>query len=96
MTKVRFWSYALASWLGMLPGTVLFVYIGWSLAKVGKSLAEAGERQGNLATSIFFWGVGFAVLFVVVFFVTRIARKALHEAVGEEDDSSEGSGGRTE
>lgn len=83
LTEVRFWSYALASWLGMLPGTVLFVYIGWSLAKVGTSLAEVKEGQSNPAISILFWGVGLVVLFALVFFVTRVARKALDEAVGK-------------
>jgi uncharacterized membrane protein YdjX (TVP38/TMEM64 family) len=28
LTAVRFWPYALASWIGMMPGTFLYVYIG--------------------------------------------------------------------
>lgn len=78
LTKVGFWQYALASWIGMFPGTLLFVYLGTA----GRSLTDiaAGQDQSNWATRIFLM-VGLAVAIVVVFFVTRLARKALAEAV---------------
>ena len=80
LTKVGFWQYALASWIGMLPGTVLFVYMGTA----GRSLTDiaAGEGQSNWATRIFLL-VGLLVAIVVVFFVTRVARKALADAMGD-------------
>ncbi len=28
LTGVKFWTYVLASWIGMMPGTFLYVYIG--------------------------------------------------------------------
>src|SRR5438034_8493601 len=28
LTGVKFWPYVLASWIGMMPGTLLYVYIG--------------------------------------------------------------------
>ena len=28
LTRVRFPTYAAASWIGMLPGTIMYVYIG--------------------------------------------------------------------
>ena len=28
LTSVKFWPYVLASWIGMLPGTLLYVYLG--------------------------------------------------------------------
>lgn len=78
LTGVSFWSYLLASWIGMLPGTVMYVYLGAGL----KSLAEvaAGQVQGGPAQRIFFW-VGMVVTVGVAVFVTRIARKAVKEAV---------------
>ena len=38
LTMVPFWKYALASWIGMLPGTVLYVYIGSTIT----SLSDLG------------------------------------------------------
>jgi uncharacterized membrane protein YdjX (TVP38/TMEM64 family) len=82
LTQVRFWDYALASWIGMVPGTVMFVYFG---AAAG-SLAEvaAGQVEGGAAQRIFFW-VGLVVTLCVAAVVTRIARRALRQAMAEEE-----------
>lgn len=79
LTNVPFWKYALASWIGMLPGTIMYVYIGSAF----KSLAEvAGEREKSALEHVFFWG-GLVVAIVVAVFVTRVARRALKEAAPE-------------
>ena len=79
LTKVRFRDYVLASWIGMLPGTIMYVYIGSAF----KSLAEvAGEREKSALEHVFFWG-GLVVAIVVAVFVTRVARRALKEAAPE-------------
>ena len=77
LTGVPLWKYFLASWLGMLPGTVMYVYLGATLG----SLAEvaAGRAEKTLAEWVFF-GVGLAVTVVVTVVVTMIARKALAAA----------------
>lgn len=41
ITQVRFLDYAWASWLGMLPGTFAYVYLG-SLGKVAADAAGDG------------------------------------------------------
>jgi uncharacterized membrane protein YdjX (TVP38/TMEM64 family) len=41
ITQVRFLDYAWASWLGMLPGTFAYVYLG-SLGKVAADVAGDG------------------------------------------------------
>ena len=76
VTRVRFGSYALASWIGMLPGTIMYVYFG----SAARSLAEAASGSGDqpLAARIFFWA-GLAVAIVVAVTVTRVARRALKE-----------------
>jgi uncharacterized membrane protein YdjX (TVP38/TMEM64 family) len=78
LTKVSFWKYALASWIGMLPGTVMYVYFGAGL----RSLADVatGDVETGVASKIFFW-FGMAATIVVTVFVTRVARKALKDAV---------------
>ncbi len=78
LTKVRLRDYVLASWLGMLPATVMYVYLG----SAAKSLADlaAGRTEGGAGQKILF-GVGLIVTVVVTVLVTRIARRALGEAV---------------
>jgi uncharacterized membrane protein YdjX (TVP38/TMEM64 family) len=85
LTKVRFWQYVVASWLGMLPGTIMFVYFG----RAAKSLTEiaAGDSQDQLATRIFLL-LGLIIAIGVVVFVTHVARKALHQAVAQSDTAA--------
>ncbi len=81
LTKISFWKYALGSWIGMLPGTLMYVYFGAGL----RSLADvaSGNIEKNTAGKLFFW-LGLAATIIVTVFVTRIARKALSQAVGQE------------
>jgi uncharacterized membrane protein YdjX (TVP38/TMEM64 family) len=78
LTKISFWKYALGSWIGMMPGTIMYVYFGAGL----RSLADvaAGNVEKGTAGTIFFW-LGLGVTLIVTVFVTRIARKALRQAV---------------
>ena len=85
LTKVRFGHYALASWIGMLPGTLMYVYIGSGLG----SLLEIETREKGLPERIFFW-VGLALTIGVVVLVTRVARKALKEAVADAEPAPAG------
>lgn len=78
LTKVSFVKYALASWIGMLPGTVMYVYFGAGLRSLAD--AAAGKVETGAAGRIFFW-FGLAAAVVVTVFVTRVARKALRQAV---------------
>ena len=77
LTSVRFVDYAAAS-IGMLPGTVLYVYLG----KVGGDLAAVAggaPMDGGLAQTTLL-AVGLAATVLVTVYVTRIARRALAEA----------------
>jgi uncharacterized membrane protein YdjX (TVP38/TMEM64 family) len=76
LTGVRFWPYLLASWVGMLPGAFLYVYLGFA----GRTVAEAavGPGVGSLWEGIF-WGMGLAATALLTYFVTRLARRALSE-----------------
>lgn len=70
LTRVRFRDYVLASWIGMMPGTVMYVYVG--------SLARAGAGQRSPAEWALY-GVGLIATVVVTVFITRVARRALAE-----------------
>lgn len=78
LTKVSLRDYFFASWVGMIPGTVLYVYIG-SLAGDLASLG-AGERVRTPEEWIFY-GIGLLATVGVTIFVTRIAKKALTKQV---------------
>jgi uncharacterized membrane protein YdjX (TVP38/TMEM64 family) len=85
LTRVRFWPYVLASWLGMIPGTVMYVYLG----STAKDLAQvfSGNVEGGMGQQILKI-VGLAATVAVTVFVTRVARKALKEAVPEEKEEA--------
>ena len=74
LTKVSLRDYVLASWIGMFPGTVMYVYIGslaGNLATIG-----AAERTRSPAEWVLY-ALGLLATVVVTFFVTNMARKAL-------------------
>jgi uncharacterized membrane protein YdjX (TVP38/TMEM64 family) len=72
ITAVQFWAYVLASWIGMLPGTVLYVYLG----TIGKAGLGGGDKASSPLEYVFL-GVGLVATIVVTVIVTRLARKAL-------------------
>lgn len=78
LTEVRLRDYVLASWIGMLPGTVMYVYLG----SAAKSLADlaAGRVEGTVGQQVLF-AAGLVGTVVVTVLLTRIARRALREAV---------------
>jgi uncharacterized membrane protein YdjX (TVP38/TMEM64 family) len=75
LTSVKFWSYVLASWIGMLPGTLLYVYLG-AAGKAGLSGA-AGQTSGRSPWEYVLFGIGLIATAIVTVWVTRIARKEL-------------------
>ena len=76
LTRVRFGSYFIASWIGMLPGTIMYVYLG-SLAGSIASLAS-GTGDGKTTSQWALYGMGLLATIVVTVLISRIARKALH------------------
>lgn len=93
LTNVRFWTYALASWIGMLPGTVLYVYLGTTFGSLTSLVFDDKDRQKTAVEWVAF-GVGLAVAVAVAVVVARVARKALKEAVvtGDEQGSAAAEG----
>jgi uncharacterized membrane protein YdjX (TVP38/TMEM64 family) len=80
LTNVRFIDYFVAS-IGMLPGTVLYVYYG-KLAGDIAALAGGAAVQKDAAYYAVL-GVGLIATVVVTTIVTRTARRALREATDE-------------
>jgi uncharacterized membrane protein YdjX (TVP38/TMEM64 family) len=78
LTSVPFSTYVLASWIGMLPGTIMYVYLG----SAANSLAAlvSGEAPRSASQQALFV-LGLAATVAVVLIVTRRARRALNEIV---------------
>lgn len=78
LTGVSLRDYFFASWIGMIPGTVMYVYFG-SLAG---SLATMGEDgRGPVEWALF--AVGLIATVVATVFLTRAASRALKKKVEE-------------
>lgn len=78
LTRVRLRDYALASF-GMLPGTLLYVYLGKAAGDLATALSGGSERGPGYYAVL---GLGLVATGVVTAVVTRIARRALAEATG--------------
>ena len=78
LTGVKFWPYVLASWIGMMPGTLLYVYIG-TAGKAAVSAAAGGEAMKHGWQYWTFMSVGLAATIVVTIWVTKIARHAVRK-----------------
>jgi uncharacterized membrane protein YdjX (TVP38/TMEM64 family) len=75
LTAVKFWPYVLASWIGMLPGTLLYVYLG-AAGKAGLN-AAIGQSSSRSPWEYVLFGIGLIATVVVTVWVTRIARREL-------------------
>ncbi|MEM7309903.1 MAG: VTT domain-containing protein [Planctomycetota bacterium] len=73
-SPVRFRDYALGTFIGMLAGNVLTVYLGTALATLAQALR--GEAEVGLAGQALF-ALGLAATLVLVVFVSRRARREL-------------------
>jgi uncharacterized membrane protein YdjX (TVP38/TMEM64 family) len=76
LTAVKFWPYVLASWIGMLPGTLLYVYLG-AAGKAGLETAVGADGRSPLEWT--FLAIGLVATIIVTIWVTKIARGALRD-----------------
>jgi len=80
LTKVKL-SHYVGAFVGMFPATLLYVYYGKVLGDVAEVAAgvEVEKGWGTWVAT----GIGLAATVAVIVVVTRIARRALREEVGE-------------
>ena len=84
LTRVRFTDFAMAS-VGMLPGTLLYVYYGKVAGDVARLAGGGGVPRGVGYYAVL--GLGLVATVVVTTLVTRTARRALEEATGGDRDA---------
>ena len=80
LTKISLITYVFSSWIGMIPATVMYVYVG-SLAR---DIATLGNSQQPLTSAewIFnFFGLGITI--ALALYIARIAQQILGEKCNE-------------
>ncbi len=73
LTPIRFWPYVLTSWIAMLPGTFLYIYLGHI---TGTGMGANRTRSPGEWT---FLAIGLAATVIVTVYITRLARQKLRE-----------------
>ncbi len=81
LSPIALGPYVLATWIGMLPLTIVYVYLGSTLADLAE--LSTGNAQGDLARQMLL-ALGLAATIVLAALVMRIARRALEEAADED------------
>ena len=81
LTQVRFRDYVLAS-VGMLPGTLLYVYYGAAIGDLARVAGGAPTERGTGYWLVLVLGLGATV--AVTTLVTRLARRALDQEVQDD------------
>ncbi|NOY41724.1 MAG: TVP38/TMEM64 family protein [Planctomycetes bacterium] len=85
ITKVRTRDYFLASWIGMFPGTILYVYLGTAIKNIADLVS--GNYEGGMSQKLLL-GVGLLATVVVTVYITRVARAAIREYVPRESQAT--------
>lgn len=80
LTKVSLRDYVIASWIGMMPGTIMYVYLG--------SIGQAASGGGKTPAEWALFAVGLLATIAVTVFVTKIAKKALDSELNTSNDTN--------
>lgn len=78
LTKVRLRDYVLGSWIGMLPGTFMYLYVGTTAQDLAELLT--GKIKYGVAQYILL-GFGLVAVVLVTIVVSKVAKSALDAAV---------------
>ncbi|MEO6807769.1 MAG: TVP38/TMEM64 family protein, partial [Isosphaeraceae bacterium] len=81
LTAIGFWPYIVTSWIAMLPGTFLYVYIGL-LSRAGLDAATGSTSKGRTPAEWVWIVIGLLATVAATLYVTRLARRAIDDQVG--------------
>ena len=76
LTRIGFWACVLTSWITMLPGTLMYVYLGYA-GRASLEAASGGRTRSPAEWALL--AIGLAATVLVTVYVTRLARKSLQE-----------------
>ncbi len=86
LTGVKFWSYVGASWIGMIPGTLLYVYLG-SVASDIAALFSSGVTDSTGGNVLLY--VGLVATLVLTIVITRVATRTLNAQLESSETTAE-------
>lgn len=81
VTKISFWKFSLASFLGFIPISVAYSYAGALLGAVARTHLKITT---NDPLNWFFYGLGMVVTIGVVIMTARMGARALRQSMPEE------------
>ena len=76
LTSIRFTHYVLASWIGMMPGTFAYVYLG--------SLGSIDTPREKSAIEWLMLGTGILATLMAAILISRSAARAMNKQLGED------------
>ena len=85
LTRLKTSTYIIGSFLGMLPGTLMYVYLG-AIAGDVATIARGGIEEGAFQVQVMKW-VGLAATILLMVVVTRRAKRALSVSISDEIQS---------
>jgi uncharacterized membrane protein YdjX (TVP38/TMEM64 family) len=88
LTKVPLKTYVLVSWLGMIPGTLLYVYLG-SIAQNLTALLNGELAESPVGNTLLY--LGLAATLALTILITRFASGALDKQLQASGDTNNGS-----
>lgn len=81
LTAIRFWPYVFTSWAAMLPGTFMYVYLGY-IGRASLESVSQDVQHGPLQWTMLVMGL--LATAAVLWYVTRLAHRAIQKRVGIE------------
>jgi len=96
VTAVKFWDYALGG-LGMIPGTIVYVFIGTTISDIADAAAGKYDRGPAFLVLLI---VGSILALVAIFYVSYVVKKYLDKTLeleeGEKGNDEEKEGDANE
>ncbi len=85
LTRIRYRTYFIATWLGMLPANALYAYLG-SIAHDVEAIVSGDVESGRAGQIAFV--AGLAALLLVSWIIHRTATRELRKQMGEKPPST--------
>jgi uncharacterized membrane protein YdjX (TVP38/TMEM64 family) len=76
LTGIRFWPYVITSWVAMLPGTLLYVYLGYA-GRLGYEASLGTAAQSRTPAEWAMIAVGLLATLALTVYITHLARSAI-------------------
>ncbi|MEO8205401.1 MAG: TVP38/TMEM64 family protein [Chthoniobacterales bacterium] len=86
LTRMSFWRFTLASWIGFIPISVAYSYVGAVLGRVARTTAGVSSHDPLLW---FFYALGAIATIGVTVFVSKAATSALRECMTSEKEETD-------